>query len=331
MYRKNLLYKLTHLLLIPLLILQSCSEKNKSDNQEELEGTITVSGAFALYPLVVKWGEEFEKLHPKVKVDVTAGGAGKGITHALHDNVNLGMVSRDVRQEEISQGAWGLTVARDAVLPTINADNPFIKEILLRGISKEEFYKIWISGEIKTWGELLNNGSKNTINKFKRSDASGAGETWAKFFEKPQSDLQGIGVFGDPGVAHSVIKDKFAIGFNNIAYVYDLKTQVPVPGLYPVPIDLNGNDKIDSVENFYHTRELVIQAISRKQYPSPPARELYFVSHGPPKDRVVIEFFKWILTDGQKFVPEMGYLKLSPFLTQSELEMLNLYLPREEK
>jgi phosphate transport system substrate-binding protein len=327
-------YNKYKIILRPSLLLLSCSillascGKEEKNTGGELEGKITVSGAFALYPLVVKWGEEFQKVHPKVRVDVSAGGAGKGIADALHDNVNLGMVSRDVASEEIEQGAWGLTVARDAVLPTISATNPYIKDILLRGISKEEFYKIWISNEIKTWGDLLKNGSKDPINKYKRSDASGAGETWAKFFDKRQDDLSGVGVFGDPGLSYAVIKDKFAVGYNNIAYTYDLKTQAPILGLTVIPIDLNANGKIDSVENFYSTHQQIVQAISHKIYPSPPGRELYFVSHGPPKDKLLVEFFKWILTDGQKYVPEMGYIKLSHFKTEAEVEMLNNYLEK---
>jgi len=32
--------------------------------------TITVSGAFALYPMVIRWGEEFTKLNPGVQFDI---------------------------------------------------------------------------------------------------------------------------------------------------------------------------------------------------------------------------------------------------------------------
>jgi phosphate transport system substrate-binding protein len=322
-FRNNLLFILCFALLV-----SSCgNENNNNSDDKELEGRITISGAFALYPLVVKWGEEFQKLHPKVKVDVNAGGAGKGIADALHDNVNLGMVSREVRQEEISAGAWGVTVARDAVLPTVNSKNPFLAELVSKGLTKEKFYKIWVTEEIKTWGEALGNGSKELIRKYKRSDASGAGETWAKFLDKNPDDLKGIGVLGDPGVAYAVIKDQNAIAFNNIAYVYDLKTQHFIEGLAVVPIDLNGNGKIDSIENFYNKRADLIKAIAHNKYPSPPGRDLYFISNGPPKDKLVLEFFKWILTDGQKFVPEMGYLKLSPQYVAAEVDILNSFYP----
>ena len=34
--------------------------------------TIRVSGAWALYPMMVKWGEEFWKIHPNMRIDISA-------------------------------------------------------------------------------------------------------------------------------------------------------------------------------------------------------------------------------------------------------------------
>jgi len=50
---------------------------------KELSGTVILSGAWAIYPTAVAWGEAFQKLHPKVKIDVSAGGAGKGAADAI--------------------------------------------------------------------------------------------------------------------------------------------------------------------------------------------------------------------------------------------------------
>ncbi len=48
----------------------SVTPSQTSVNSQELSGTITLSGAFALYPMAVRWGEEFKKLHPNVKIDI---------------------------------------------------------------------------------------------------------------------------------------------------------------------------------------------------------------------------------------------------------------------
>ena len=84
-----------------------------------------------------------------------------------------------------------------------------------------------------------------------------------------------------------------------------------VKGLRVVPIDLNNNGKIDADENFYNSMNDIIAAIASGKYPSPPARELYFVTKGNPKNnKVLTEFIHWVLTDGQKYVHEAGYIAL---------------------
>lgn len=311
----------------------SC-DKNNSNNKntkDGLEGEIAISGAYGLYPLTVRWGEEFQKIYPNVKITVTSGGAGKGINDALTDKVNLGMVSRDMAESEIEKGAWEITVARDAVLPTINVKNPYLKQLLQRGITKAEFYKIWISGEYKTWDDLLHNGSKDPIHTYIRTDGAGTSETWAKFLGKSQKDLLGTGVDGDIELAHKVSKDPLSMGFNSIVNIYDLRTQLPYQGLAVVPIDLDSNGTIDPSENFYQTHQKLVEGIIDRKLPAPPARELCFVSHGPPKDELLRTFFEWVLTDGQKFVPEMGYIRLSRYRTEAEVEILDSYIKPEDK
>jgi phosphate transport system substrate-binding protein len=145
---------------------------------------------------------------------------------------------------------------------------------------------------------------------YTRSDAAGAAETWAKYFGKKQEDLQGVAVFGDPGLALAVKKDPLAIGFNNIVYVYDAKTKQATNGVIPLPIDLNNNGKIDPDENFYGNIDQLVNAIASGKYPSPPARDLFFLTKGIPKNPLVKDFIKWVLTTGQKYVKEAGYISL---------------------
>ena len=70
-------------------------------------------------------------------------------------------------------------------------------------------------------GQVAGTDDKTTVTVYTRSDACGAAETWAKWLGKKQEDLNGTGVFGDPGVASAVQKDVKGIGLNNIGYVYD--------------------------------------------------------------------------------------------------------------
>lgn len=298
----------------------SCGNSQKKEGG--LSGEISLSGAFALYPLAVKWAEDFQKLHPGVRIDVSAGGAGKGMTDALAGVVDFGMVSREVYPQEIEKGAIGFAVAKDAVIPVVNSDNPALKEILAHGITQELAVKIWIEGNIKTWGQVC--GTNNTIplHVYTRSDACGAAETWAMWFGKKQEDLGGTAVFGDPGVASAVQKDVYGIGMNNIGYVYDNDTRKPNAGIIPLPIDLNNDGVISNDENFYSVKDSLVKAIAEGKYPSPPARDLYLVSKGVPTDPVVIAFLKYVLTEGQKQNNVVGYIEMPENKIKKSLQLL---------
>jgi phosphate transport system substrate-binding protein len=326
MKKKSIIFSTMAIIPVAMIfLLPSCNSGNgKTDkNTDNLSGKITISGAFALYPLTVKWGQEFQKIHPKVTINISAGGAGKGMADALSKMVDLGMYSKEVSPEERAKGAWYIAVSKDAVLPTINSENPVIKELKTKGLTKQKFFDIFISGKIKTWGEATGTSSKAKLESFTRSDACGAAEMWAKYLQgKKQEDLQGLGVNGDPGVADAIRKNPGGIGYNNLNFVYDMNTRKPYQGIDVIPLDMNGNGKIDPEENFYGSLDQVMSAIGTGVYPSPPARDLYLVAAGKPSNKVVLAFLNWVLTDGQKYLAEAGYVAVSPDKLKASLDKL---------
>ena len=126
---KTLLILLTLALLTTAAGCGGATGESTASPEGRLQGTITISGAWALYPLMVRWGEEFQKLHPDVRFDISAGGAGKGMADALANAVDIGMVSREIYPEEVDKGAFWVSVAKDAVFPTVNAENPVREDL----------------------------------------------------------------------------------------------------------------------------------------------------------------------------------------------------------
>ncbi len=124
-----------------------------------------------------------------------------------------------------------------------------------KGLTQDAAKKLWITGEYTTWGKVLGTADASAVHVYTRSDACGAAETWAKWLGKKQEDLKGTAVFGDPGVASAVQKDPLGIGLNNLGYAYDDKTRKANAGLLVLPIDVNGNGKIDPEESFYTTKD----------------------------------------------------------------------------
>ena len=293
-----------------------------SDNSDK-EVTISVSGAFALFPMVTVWADEYGEGNPNLTFDIQAGGAGKGMTDVLAGAVDIAMVSREVRPEELDQGAFPIPVAIDAVVPTINASNPALDALLQTGLTTDTGRALWLEERPLTWGDIAGVEESSLVNVYTRSDAAGAPEVWALYLGGAgQDDLHGTAVNGDPGVAEAVRQDPLGIGYNNIAFAYDPETGRPVEGIRVLPLDLNGDGQISEDEDFYATRSDITQAIAARVYPYPPARVLYLVTKGEPSP-AVREFLHWILSDGQKFVAEAGYVSLDDTVLQESLSLLD--------
>ncbi|HPF63942.1 substrate-binding domain-containing protein [Lentimicrobium sp.] len=298
------------------IVFSGCASREKKDN------TITLSGAFALYPLAVKWTEEYGKINPEVRFNVSGGGAGKGMADALSGAVDLGMFSREIADEEKQQGVWWVGLTIDAVVPTISSQNPYLSVLRQQGLSREDFKAIFMDQTVKDWGKILNQPEKAQMTIYTRSDACGAAETWAKYLGGHQENLAGIGIFGDPGMADAVAKDKLGMGFNNTIFAYDINTGKKRPGIEIAPIDINDNGMLDPEEDFYETFDGVLQAIGSGVYPSPPARELYFVAKGKPQKQATLDFIRWCLTEGQQYVKEAGYVPIDSEKIESYLKKL---------
>lgn len=305
-------------LVIVLIFSLSCNQSQNKTKQ------INFSGAYALYPLNLKWSEEYKKIHPDIIFNTQPGGAGKGLTDAFSGNADVGMFSREISDNELSKGIWFIALAKDAVFPAINAKNPYIDSLKKSGLTKDELKKIFVDNKSATWEEMLGikNINQTKINVYARSDASGAAESWAAFFNVHQDNLKGIAMLGDPGIAHAVKKDINGIGFNNTQYIFDLQTGNKINGIDILPFDVNGNGKIDSAENFYSNLTTVTNAVLNGKYPSPPVRDLYFVCKQKPANQIIIDYFKWALTYGQQYVKAAGYIPLPDDVLKEQLKKL---------
>jgi phosphate transport system substrate-binding protein len=296
------------------------SKTNKLNNppdsiktiNDSLTGTLKISGSYSLYPLMLKWKEEFIKTNPNIKIDISSGGSGKGINDVMTTQVDIGMVSFEISAEEQSKGVWFVPVATDAVVAVISDNNPELETLINYGIKKETLEGIFVTGKIKSWGQAANNKyDKNNINVYYRSDSSGSTKCWYSYLGKNNGKYMGKGISGASPMIQAVLSDNFSIGYSSICYAYNGKTKLETKGIRVLPIDINGNNVIDDGEFFYHHLDSMINAISTGRYPAPPARDLYLVTNGKPNNPVLIAFIKWILTDGQKLLKENGYIKLS--------------------
>ena len=206
-------------LLILLLIGSVMAHRAEVLAADGLSGSITISGAWAIYPTVVAWAEAFQKKYPGVRIDVSAGGAGKGGGYnrgagGYRDGLarsRSGGTAKDIR---------AVYILKDAIFPAISEKSFYLQELLEKGIKRQTLADIYIAGTATRWGQIIGTKADKPIHVYTRADSSGAAASWAAYFGKKQEDLRGVGVYGDPGLLDAVKRDPVGIGYSNFGFVF---------------------------------------------------------------------------------------------------------------
>ncbi len=270
--------------------------------EKELQGSLSLSGAWAMYPMAVAWAQGFKKIHPKVKIDVSAGGAGKGASDAMAGLVDIGMVSREPDPSELKKDILAVYVLKDAVFPIVSDKNIYLKDLLKKGVKKQTLSEIYISGTMTTWDQVVGYKGNKPLHVYTRSDSSGAAASWAAYLGKKQENLKGIGVYGDPGLLEAAKRDPMGIGYNNFSFVFSRDGSV-LSGIKLIPIDSNENGAADPDEVF-ESRQQAIAAIESGRYPA--TRKNYFFIKNK-SSALVKEFIRFTLSEeGKKVVEDVG-------------------------
>jgi phosphate transport system substrate-binding protein len=318
----------TIILLITLTLLSSCKQKNIQTNGDKLytltsaniSGSFNISGAYALYPLVKKWSDDFMKLHPDVKIVISEGGTGQGFDDLRSKKSQLAMISRPLTDTELEEGIWTVPVAKDGVAPIVNKRNPYLKKILAQGLSPDKFLKVFTGDKQFTWGELLDTNLREKVVVFIRKDESGAADVFAGFLNKEASDLKGTGVTGDVEMIKSIQNSPLAIGFCNFSYAFDVATGDQIKDIQIIPADLDYDKKIDRKEVPFNNLDKAHRGLWLGIYPKSLCRELTIASLGKPTDPAIVEFLKYILTEGQSDVKTTGLCELNEVYVSYSLD-----------
>ena len=109
-------------------------------------GKVVVSGSSSVTPVMEKLAEAYQKANTNVTVDVQQSDSSTGIKDAINGTSDIGMASRDISDDELSQGIKSVTIAQDAIAVIVNKDNA------VEDITMDEIKSIYTGSKI-TWSD----------------------------------------------------------------------------------------------------------------------------------------------------------------------------------
>lgn len=184
-------------------------DNNTASNKDSV--TISISGSTSVGPLMEKIQEKYEEENSNVTLEIQQNGSGAGIKDVISGISEIGMSSRELKDEEKSQ-VEGTTIAYDGIALLVNPENK------VKNISLEDVKKVY-TGEITNWKEL--GGDDSPIVVISREEGSGTRDAFQEIVGYESEELTKDATISDGSgaVKTTVAGNKNAIGFASFEYI----------------------------------------------------------------------------------------------------------------
>lgn len=122
------------------------------DDTKAFEGTqpsgnIVVGGSTSVSPLMQKLIEAYNKVNPNASIDLQTSDSTTGMTSCAEGSYDIGMASRELKQEELDSGLKNTVIATDGIAVIVNKENPTDE------LSSDAIKSIH-TGDTTTWNEV---------------------------------------------------------------------------------------------------------------------------------------------------------------------------------
>jgi glycine cleavage system H lipoate-binding protein/ABC-type phosphate transport system substrate-binding protein len=321
--------KNTILLFAGLLLLLFCNVsycgnesniKGETKNTPASDGSLTVQCSPGLYDLATKWAAEFGKVNPGIRINILKL-TGDSKEEILQPGGNLFLLSNGPIPLSGSDAEWKMVVGRDIIVPIINSGNPVIKEIYEQGISADNLARLFKNPVSPGWGSILEKGKDIPLHYFTTNDAS-INSNLAAFLNMDQIPEAGTKVKDGRELVASIQKDPGGLGFCNMSDLLDINSNNIPENIRLLPIDKNGNGRLDHFEKIYGDKEAFMRGVWIGKYPAALSRNINSVFSAKPGNETQVAFLKWILTDGQQYLSQNGYSDLVDNEREAKLGLL---------
>jgi len=270
---------------------------------ESHQQVVVVTGARFSYKLVQKWIDDYNKVNPDVQIIIESRGSA--------DPAKFDILAEVYEQEdEVKKNREYIHVGRYAILPVATSNSAFAKVYTEKGLNKDLINQIFfhdIFADKEKQKEI-----KAPFTVYTRLQKAGAPIVFTKYFGYEQKDIKGKAIAGsDEHLLKALLRDTTGVSYLPLPLIYDQQTKKPIEGLTVLPVDINGNGKVNDEEKFYADLNTVIQKLESedaKDIKNIPIEYLHLSVDKKNASPQAIDFLKWVNENGQADLHDHGYL-----------------------
>ena len=189
-----------------------------------VSGSVSTDGSTSMEKVIGALGEAFEENNSGVTFTYNPTGSGSGITAVAEGRCDIGLSSRNLKDEEKAQGLTETILALDGIAIIVNPDNP-VNDLDLETIGR--IYR----GEITNWKDIGGNDLEIVL--IGREAGSGTRDGFESITDtedvcKYRQELTSTG-----DVITTVAGNPAAIGYASLASVKETVKALSVSGIMP--------------------------------------------------------------------------------------------------
>ena len=311
-----------------LLLLAACSsEETESPTQPpaaapapassqaaapaDLGGSIEVDGSSTVFPISEAVAEEFNKVHPNVRVNVGVSGTGGGFKRFTVGETDISDASRPIKDSESEAAAangveyYELRVGTDGLSVMVSTQNDFVECLTV-----EELNKIWEPGSpVNNWSQVRSGFPDRPLRLYGPDTDSG---TFDFFTEEINGEAQAsrsdyTASADDNVLVQGIGGDRNALGYFGYAYYAENMDKLKL-----VAVD-NGNGCVTPT----------LDTILSGEY-EPLTRPLFIYVNKSSLERAEVRVFvEFYMQQGEKLTEEVGYVPVASSAYAENLRMIS--------
>ncbi|MDR0835256.1 MAG: substrate-binding domain-containing protein [Tannerella sp.] len=280
-----------------LLLFTFISVKAADENSKQ--NIIYIKSVNFALPLIKQWISEYAKVNPNVHIVV----ADKD-TDTKEIDIQISI--SDAQTGNLYENQFYSSVGRYAILPITGKNNVLLNDLNKKRLNSKRLKELYFEKEID-FDNDASSKEKYNATVYSGYNSSSVTQPFAVHFGFEPSKLKGKKISGDDiYLVNAVQKDETGVSFNNLNYLYDLNSRQLKKEIAILPLDLKKEYSTILEES---NLDKLIDLLEEKSIELIPVEEIGFVFQNQVNPEVK-NFLQWILSEGQAYNHQFGFLNL---------------------
>lgn len=108
---------------------------------------VVVGGSSSVSPVMEKLKEAYMAVNPNADIEIQTSDSTTGMNDAAAGTCDIGMASRELKEEELAAGLSNTVIANDGIAVIVNKENP------LTNLTKDQIMNIY-TGNVTAWDDI---------------------------------------------------------------------------------------------------------------------------------------------------------------------------------